>query len=94
MTEEHTDVTNAEIADLIRVGEENISKHYDEELPETRLTVRLAREIRRLRALDYDKVLEDIATLRKVVGLPNCALPISPRAAMHEAISAVAQRRS
>jgi hypothetical protein len=47
---------------------------------------RLLAEVRRLRALHYDQVLDDIGKLREAVGLPNVALPISPRVAMGEAI--------
>jgi hypothetical protein len=55
---------------------------------------RLVAEIRRLRALNYDQVLDDIGKLREAVGLPNTALPISPREAMGEAINEARRLRS
>jgi hypothetical protein len=54
---------------------------------------RLLAEVRALRAVHYDEVLEDIGQLLEALGKPNVARPVSPQAVMRECIEDVRRLR-
>jgi hypothetical protein len=93
MTDEPKPLTEEELAAFEESARQHTERVLEESGHRPAWAMGLVAEVRRLRALHYDQVLDDIGALLEALGKPNVARPESPQAVMRECIEEVRRQR-